>query len=102
MTACAAGRTLQRNIESARPAYSATLRSYTTSQDATYRFGGMTHRDIAARLSLDLETVERCIGHVLATMVRFSDGDMTVPPLHPMVAEAEARQLRKGASDGHK
>ena len=35
MTTRAAGRTLQRNIESARPASSATLITYTTCRDAT-------------------------------------------------------------------
>ena len=34
VTTCAAGRTLRRNVESARPASSATLRTYTTYRDA--------------------------------------------------------------------
>jgi hypothetical protein len=39
MTTRVAGRTLQRNIESARPASSATITTYTTYRDATVEEG---------------------------------------------------------------
>jgi len=41
VTTRAAGRTLQRYMESARPASSATLRSYTMSRDATGDIAGI-------------------------------------------------------------
>lgn len=75
MTNRATGRTLQRYFESARPASSATLSSYTTSRDATSP-DGSDRREAAMANRLDqidrrLARSERDVGIAIETLAIF-------------------------------